>query len=174
MAPDRALAAHFQALRLSINISEMKTQDVPREGRERTSEKKTGKGSKKRKRPVVASVKEADQSIEEDEIFSSLDLDDQLAIESFMSSLNFPPPTEEGGGSRCERQSKRRSATEILENVDSSKIIDALLEQLLLKPRKSYRGLRVIVDPSSCCLTQLAPAVFHVPYLKVASKVSFA
>lgn len=162
LPPSSALVAHFRALKLSINISEVGNQRVPEE-----------EPSKRGRRKKKTRVKERDktEATSDDEFFSSLAFDDRQAIDVFMSSLNLPSHGSQIGSAQSARHSCI-SIGDILGTISSLPLIDILLDRLLLGSKKRHRGLQITGSSPSHCLTKLAPAVFHVPYLKVRNQSS--
>ncbi|KAI5462207.1 hypothetical protein BGZ63DRAFT_403464 [Mariannaea sp. PMI_226] len=158
LPPTSALTSRFHAALVSINVVEARKK-LP-------SDESPPKPPKKRKRKLQDKSKVKSPTINCEKLCSSLEVDDQLAVESFMASLNFTsrdcldqlatnPSTD------CIRPTLEVSAI-----LRSLCLIDSIFEMLLLSPQKKYKGIRVFGDISATCLTSLAPGVFHMPYLK--------
>ncbi|CAM1504136.1 Fc.00g017270.m01.CDS01 [Cosmosporella sp. VM-42] len=146
VAPTGALTARFRALKMSINVSKP-SDERPGAGRQ--------KRGKKRKKTANSEDSGERRPLEGDDIFPSIDPDDLQAIEHYMLSFNIP------SGLTIE---------DVLGNISSSNVFEVLLEQVMLRPNRRFKGLQVFGCPASQCLTQLAPAVFHIPYLKTISE----
>ncbi|KAM0192632.1 hypothetical protein ACHAPI_008216 [Fusarium lateritium] len=102
----------------------------------------------------------------ENDLLETLGPDDQQAIESFISSLNFPPNKNRGDPPQASVRSESATCTEVLEILRSSSLIDIVFEQLILGPEKTYRGYPVLDCEPKYSLVNLAPGVFHMPYLQ--------
>ncbi|KAM5355597.1 hypothetical protein ACJ41O_002243 [Fusarium nematophilum] len=160
-APAAARSAAFQTLILAANISK------PGQKNGRPEQDQDHKrASKRRKKPDKLKAKEQAQDIHRHDLLATLALDDQQAVESFMSSLNFPVT---GHRKRASPQKGRRDdkafREEAFKKLCSSSMMGILLEQLLLAPEKTYRGYEVATC-AAYCLTSIMPGVFHMPYLK--------
>lgn len=163
LPPSAALVAHFRALKLSINISEVGNQIVTEEG--------PSKRGRRKKKKTRVNERDKTEATGDDDFFSSLDFDDRQAIDVFMSSLNLPSHGSQIGSAQSARHSGI-SIGDILGTISSLHLIDILLHRLLLGSKKRHRGLQITGSSASHCLTKLAPAVFHVPYLKVRNQSS--
>lgn len=121
--------------------------------------------SKRRKKRVKS--KERVEGFIESNLLNTLELTDQQAIDSFMLSLNSLG--EEGSVNASQSLPREDTIQDIkvLEDLQSSSLVEILFEQLMLAPERSYRGYQVWGCGLSYCLTKLAPGVFHMPYLKV-------
>jgi hypothetical protein len=87
-----------------------------------------------------------------------------------MSSLNFPPnKNKRKKHTPCRDRDDEAACLKVLETLQSLSLVDILLEQLMLAVEKKYRGYQVWGRSSTHCLTNLAPGVFHMPYLSVSS-----
>ncbi|KAH6996768.1 hypothetical protein EDB80DRAFT_882925 [Ilyonectria destructans] len=151
--PTGSATARFRALILSVNVLKAKAQP-PRTGRQRQANK--------RKRPYRVKEEEAPPGASGfDEMSLALDLDDRLAVENFITSLNF--------ASQSGMADQKLIIEEALNIVNNSTLVGVMLEQLMLAPSKKYRGIQVLRGLSTRCVTRLAPGVFHIPYLKTIS-----
>ncbi|KAF5685367.1 hypothetical protein FCIRC_3493 [Fusarium circinatum] len=156
VAPISAYTTAFRKLTLSIDV-----RNVSQEEERPRKCLKTSKRRKKRCNP-----KDRVKSCTESNLLSTLELADQQAIDSFMFSLNSP--CEEGSGNASQTLPREDTIkdVEVLKDLQSSSLIEILIEQLMLAPERSYRGYQVWGCGLSYCLTKLAPGVFHMPYLK--------
>ncbi|KAF4984626.1 hypothetical protein FZEAL_202 [Fusarium zealandicum] len=159
VAPVAARTAPFRSLILAINIAEpVKTSDSPDQDHTRPN--------KRRRNTDVPKRKSRTEAVERNDLLATLEVGDQQAIESFITSLNIQAKDQ-----RRERTPQRRESDDMatcirmLENLQSSSIMDILLEQLMFAPKKKYRGHRILGDFSAYCMTKTAPGVFHMPYL---------
>lgn len=110
------------------------------------------------------------ETAEEDDLLGTLEVDDQRAIENFMSNLNFPQSkNKRKKHAACRDRDGEADCLKVLETLRSLSLVEILLEQLMLAPEKKYRGYQVWGGSSTHCLTRLAPGVFHMPYLSVSS-----
>ncbi|KAK7415837.1 hypothetical protein QQX98_005619 [Neonectria punicea] len=162
--PTGAATAQFRTLILSINIVEIEAQpQLPS-----CSSRKNR--AKKRKRPHQMKEENTIGAGEQEDMSSALDLDDRWAVESFISSLNFP---SQGTGRHQSIQSHETEPKlvieEVLNKVNNSALVAVMFEQLMLAPAKKFKGIQIVGGLSSRCLTRLAPGVFHIPYLKTVS-----
>ncbi|RKK90533.1 hypothetical protein BFJ71_g11552 [Fusarium oxysporum] len=157
VAPVSACTTAFRNLMLSIDV-----RNVSQEEERPRKCLKTSKRRKKRDKP-----KERVEGRMESNLLDTLELIDQQAIDSFMSSLNSP--CEKGSGNASQTLPREDTITDIkvLKDLQSSSLIEILFEQLMLAPERTYRGYQVWGCGLSYCLTKLAPGVFHMPYLKV-------
>lgn len=96
----------------------------------------------------------------------ALDVNDRMAVERYMDSLNL---------TLCDDLSQPSttpavhtlSIKDVMGKLLNSGFVDMVFEQLALAPRKKYKDTKMSGDLSAACLTALAPGVFHMPYLKV-------
>lgn len=161
VAPKGSLVAQFRALILLINTFESIKEDTLTE----TAGKSLGKKRKRRAKQSKPSLLKVAGS---DNIYSILDSEDQLAVETFVSSLNIPPEYNmEQVHGPVKEDSLRMTREAILGKICTSTLFGALFEQLILRPNKGYRGFEVSTNHPTHSLAQLAPGVFHMPYLKV-------
>lgn len=89
-----------------------------------------------------------------------------------MSSLNFPPNNKRKNHTTCRDRDDKLACLKVLETLQSLSLVEILLEQLMLAPEKKNKGYQVWGGSSTHCLTNLAPGVFHMPYLSVSSTIS--
>ncbi|KAH7156126.1 hypothetical protein EDB81DRAFT_880457 [Dactylonectria macrodidyma] len=159
--PTGAATAQFRALILSVNVLEAKLRPPPNPGpKERT---------KKRKR-THRGTEDTPAASEHEEMSSALGMDDQLAVENFIMSLNFPLQSSTVDQSIYTLEiDPNLTANETLDTVNKPELVTVMFEQLMLAPTKKYKEVRVTCGLSSRCLTKLAPGVFHIPYLKAIS-----
>ncbi|KAJ4315144.1 hypothetical protein N0V84_008532 [Fusarium piperis] len=158
-APHTARISPFRTLLLPISIS------TPTDSHDLDK-----KPSKRRKSASKLKGRGCQETIEEDDLLATLEVDDQQAIENFMSSLNFPPnKNKRKENTACRDRDGEVACLKVLETLRSVSLVEILLEQLTLAPEKKYRGYQVWGGSSTHCLTRLAPGVFHMPYL---SKIS--
>lgn len=106
----------------------------------------------------------------ESDLMKTLEPTDQDAIETFISSLNFPLDHNKRKFIQAHSRGKSIDSDEVLKSLHDSSLLDILFEQLFLAPEKTYKSYQVWGCGSDYCLTKLAPGVFHVPYLKVCPK----
>ncbi|KAJ3523370.1 hypothetical protein NM208_g12481 [Fusarium decemcellulare] len=162
-APAAAHTAPFRALLLSIDISS------PNEKRDSSEQDSTRR--KKRRRNVGKRNGNGDtDAVEDNDLPATLGLDDQRAIDSFISSLNFPT----NGNSRkrsLERRAKDDEAlwATVLKGLCSSSSVEILIEHLMVGSGKKYSGYQVWSGSSTYCLTRLIPGVFHLSYIQTIS-----
>ncbi|KAI8719237.1 hypothetical protein NCS52_00704200 [Fusarium sp. LHS14.1] len=159
VAPQTARTSPFRTLILPISIStpadSHDADEKPRKRRRNTGKLK-GRGCQ--------------ETTEENDLLATLEVNDQRAIDNFMSSLNFPPNNNKRKKpTPCRDRDDEAACLKVLETLQSLSLVDILLEQLMLAPEKKYRGYQVWGSSSAHCLTNLAPGVFHMPYL---SKIS--
>ncbi|KAI8688698.1 hypothetical protein NCS55_00124100 [Fusarium keratoplasticum] len=159
VAPRTARTSPFRTLILPISISTpTDSHDLDKKPRKRR--RNTGK----------LKWRDCQETTEENDLLATLEVDDQRAIENFMSSLNFPPnKNKRKKHTTCRDRDDELACLKVLETLRSLSLVEILLEQLMLAPEKKYRGYQVWGGSSTHCLTNLAPGVFHIPYL---SKIS--
>ncbi|RSL71659.1 hypothetical protein CEP53_001409 [Fusarium sp. AF-6] len=159
VAPQTARTSPFRTLILPISIS------TPADSHDLDN-----KPSKRRRKTGKLKGKGCQETTEENNLLATLEVDDQRAIENFMSSLNFPQnKNKRKRHITCRESDDEAACLKVLETLRSLSLVDILLEQLMLAPEKKYRGYQVWGGSSTHCLTKLAPGVFHMPYL---SKIS--
>ncbi|KAF4459829.1 hypothetical protein FALBO_13408 [Fusarium albosuccineum] len=162
-APAAAHTAPFRALLLSIDISS------PNEKRDSSEQDSTRR--KKRRRNVGKRNGNGDtDAVEDNDLPATLGLDDQRAIDSFISSLNFP--TNDNSRKRSlERRPKDDEAlwATVLKGLCSSSSVEILIEHLMVGSGKKYSGYQVWSGSSTYCLTKLIPGVFHLSYIQTIS-----
>ncbi|RSL48923.1 hypothetical protein CEP54_012671 [Fusarium duplospermum] len=155
VAPQAARTSPFRTLILPISIS------TPTDSPDLDK-----KPSKRRRKTSKLKGRGRQENTEENDLLATLEVDDQRAIENFMSSLNFPPnKNKRQKHTACRDRDDETSCLKVLETLRSLSLVEILLEQLMLAPEKKYRGYQVWGGSSTHCLTTLAPGVFHIPYL---------
>lgn len=117
----------------------------------------------KRRKPVKAEEEEEENAVvreawEGDDLYLSLNADDRMAIDTFLLQVKSQGGLELHG---------RLPIDEALRQPMLRTLIMASLEQLLLGTGKTRKGFKKSKASLSGSLVQLAPAVFHIPYLKV-------
>lgn len=163
LPPAGAVISRFRSVILSIDIVEAQEEQSTSEPPLRPSKKrKTTRNRKKNHHPEASEQKEV----------SSLDVGDRLAVENFMSSLNFTPHGIPGQSAITTGTGHIRSMEETMRKLFNTQCVEAIFEQLMLAPRKKYEGIKVSGDLSASCLTTLVPGVFHIPYVKTISERS--
>jgi hypothetical protein len=158
LPPAGAEISRFRSVILSIDIVEAQ--------REETSNERPQRPSKKRK---ITRKRKNNHHSETDERkdVSTLGVGDRLAVESFMSSLNFTSHGIPSESNITAGTGHISSLEEAMGKLFSTQFVEVVFEQLMLAPRKKYKGIKVSGDLSASCLTTLAPGVFHIPYLAV-------
>ncbi|SPJ75037.1 uncharacterized protein FTOL_04768 [Fusarium torulosum] len=159
VAPSSAWTTPFRTLLVAIDVCKLvKRQEPPGE---------STRTSKRRKNTSKPAGKVEPRS--ESDLLETLEPVDQQAIENFISSLNFPLNEGLGNSPQAPVRSESATCTEVLEILRSSSLIDILFEQFILGPEKTYRGYHVWGCEPKYRLVNLAPGVFHMPYLKSVS-----
>ena len=148
--PRNALAAEFQAVTCSIDISTIG--DIAASGR---TPAKTGRQS--------STMNSAHVAVQDEDFYQFLSVADQRAVSDFMSELNARPRTKRNGFPSPPGQTNEQT----LDSSYLKPMIQAAIELLVLGGGRTFSGISVVESTSSQGLIQLLPAVFHVPYLKV-------
>lgn len=146
VAPEDALSAEFQAATCHIDMSSSIT-----------VEESCEEGSQMSDSTINSEV--------EDDIYRSLDDEDRRAIDNFMASF---------GGKPCDpakavpTKRKRIKRTRPIEDIKQTKgLLEAAINTLLYGGNKKNNGFRILDGRSFMGLANLAPGVFHMPFLKV-------
>ncbi|CEI64320.1 hypothetical protein FVEN_g11059 [Fusarium venenatum] len=159
VTPASAWTTPFRSLLITINVCRLDERQEP-----------LRKALRARKRQKRARKAEERATSPSGGLLESLESTDQDAIETFISSLNFPSNCDQKKLTQTNSKMKRAACIEVLEDLHSSPLLDILLEQLTLATEKTYKGCQVWGCGSDYCLTKLAPGVFHVPFLKSVSE----
>ncbi|KAL7951025.1 hypothetical protein V8C42DRAFT_308294 [Trichoderma barbatum] len=153
-----AFTAEFESVTCHINLSPKRDEPF------------VEKRSLKRKRPEQHNecirTQQSDDASSDDEHLAHLTLDDQRAIDAFIQSLNTMP-AQQDRGKQIQKACGSDFTSERIEFLDRFKqLFHIALEILVLGSRKKHRGIATVDCTRAEYLTQLAPAVFYMPYLK--------
>ncbi|EGR48065.1 RasGEF protein, partial [Trichoderma reesei QM6a] len=154
-----ALTAEFESVTCRVNFTLI--QDEP-------SKKKKRSLKRKRERWPDESIEgnQLDGVSCDDDYLACLSPDDQRAIDEFIQSLQMVP--HKPGTNRS--TPKAAQGAQALEFSDLFRpLFEAALEVLVLGSAKKHKGVTTVDCNRAECLTQLAPAVFNMSYLKVIS-----
>lgn len=155
VAPRNAPTAEFQAvwctLDISTSVTEYQTVETKPTDQPQQPQEKHINGSRETN----------------DEIYHSLDLDDRMAIDSFLTPLGGPC----GERSReINLKRKRVKSVKPVADVSASRsLVEATMDILLFGGGKKCFGFKVLEGEALPGLMHLAPGVFHMPYLKVST-----
>ncbi|KAL7933486.1 hypothetical protein V8C35DRAFT_56396 [Trichoderma chlorosporum] len=155
-----AFIAEFESVSCHINISPKKREP---------SVKKHSSKRKLTETSECTMARQPDDVLTDDEHLVHLSLDDQRVIDAFIQSLNMMP-AQEGRGNSPPRSSQSDSIGERLEFSERLKqLFEVALGIFVLGSRKKHKGIAAVDCTHAECLTQLAPGVFDMPYLKTIS-----
>ncbi|KAK5998009.1 hypothetical protein PT974_00378 [Cladobotryum mycophilum] len=157
--PADAFTADFRSVTCSVDISKV----------EKESSAPDGRRCKRRKcRQTEARVeREETKDTVDEELYTSLIFEDQRAIDEFMLGWGVDSAASEGKALKERKHENEDKGMYLSEQV--RRMLEVTLRVLVLGNGKPLKGVRVRESTVSQALTKLAPAVFHIPYLKVVS-----
>ncbi|PNY24080.1 Ras guanine nucleotide exchange factor A [Tolypocladium capitatum] len=160
VAPAAACTAEFRSSSCSIDICTKKASRAASNQRDRKRRKKEDHEAQLEEHSDVPSQ-------DDDYFYHSLTVADRMAIDKFVLSMNF------GAGEKRDEQGPKRKERDLSQLVDKimgsdhvQDLIHAALKILVLGHKGQNRGVTVLESTPSQSLTDLAPAVFHIPYLR--------
>lgn len=157
VAPVDASTARFRAVSCSVNISTPPKVLAPL--------KPVTKPRKRARKTVAVEKVPDDRAVaEDDELFQCLTAADRQAIDDFVARVKCEA---DGGNTVRGQQGRTKTVQEILGSDNMRNVLHALLGMLVFEPGRTYKGVKVLESTPSQTLTELMPAVFHIPYLKV-------
>ncbi|KAF4581962.1 RasGEF protein [Ophiocordyceps camponoti-floridani] len=93
---------------------------------------------------------------EDDGLYRCLAPTDRQAVDDFVLSMGFGP----------EKLQQGRGAMRLTMSADARDAVQVAIKTVVCGQRQSSKGVAIVKSDPSHCLTSLAPAVFHIPYLK--------
>ena len=159
-APGNALTAEFRAATCSLDVSTRVAEYQLVEGRPNEHPGKSQKRKKKKEEEQQAFT--LGRGDEED--FCNIGLDDRMAIDRFMSSLDG---LREGSPKSVVGLKRKRVETikPVTDITSARGLFEAAVEILLFGGTRRCIGFKVLEGQSLPGLVHLAPGVFHMPYL---------
>ncbi|KAI9158377.1 hypothetical protein HJFPF1_06371 [Paramyrothecium foliicola] len=158
--PDGALTAIFRSVTYSfeVHFDEHLPQTVPKQKRKRQQDYiVSGQRAEAGDRHTIKSSRD---------IFSELAVEDQLAINDFVRRLEPSPAGAQSAYRRKRALANTGGPSRVTPTSEDVKhLVHAALNILVLGSRVN-KGVKVIEGSESPNLAQVAPAVFHIPYLK--------
>ena len=151
-----AFTAEFESVTCRVNFTPM--QDEP------SKKKRSLKRKRGSKSDEDIGTRQLDGVTSDDDYVACLSSDDQRAIDEFIQSLHMVPPQKR----RDIVTPKTAQSAQAIEFSDRFKYhFETAMELLVLGSTKKRKEIVTIDCNRAECLTKLAPAVFHMPYLKV-------
>lgn len=155
VAPQGALSADFRSSSCHIDISPSKASEDGKRKRQKTNEA--------RSRPQVLPGTTSD----EEDLYRDLSSADRKAVEDFVQSINFGASSQVGDEcGETDATKSVRLADGLTSSARVRDLVQAAIRMLVCGQRSSHKGLVMLGSMPSHALTNLAPAVFHIPYLK--------
>lgn len=159
IAPQGTLSADFRSSSWRIDISTKRAPRASRDGRRKRQRMEQGLARAETPSTVPPS--------DGDDFYHCLTSADRRAVEDFVLSMDFGanPPQERQGAGHEEVNSAR--LVESLTGSDTVRdFVQLAIRMLVCGQKGQQKGFTILQSSPLHSLTNLAPAVFHIPYLK--------
>lgn len=153
------MVARFQSVFYSIDL--LKTMGKGKPAKKKTKVTKATRGAARRGSKTADGLR-----MSGDVEFDCLALDDQRAVDDFIKRMNLDIAESESSRRLRRRRSRHKIASEMIYSTYTKDMLETCLANIMVGIKRCPKSMRFINTSPGKPLSQLAPAVFNIPYLQ--------